>query len=176
MMFGFDAPAWLLTGWRFLRAIPPIVYVGLLALVFALASGHYRHQRDESRKDYAAHLAADKAAMAEAVKAAKAAELKQAAEMAAAQGRWAKDKADALEKQSRVIDQLRAGTLRLQNRWRGCQPGAQAPAGAEGGDAAAADRGESAGRIVRAAADADGQITYLQSLIRSAPACYVVEP
>lgn len=166
----------LLSGaWGFLRAIPLIVYVGLLALVFALASGHYRHQRDVARQDYAQHLKADDAALAGAKAQAKAAEQKQAAVMAAAEARWAGDKADAVEKQARVIDDLRNGAIRLQKRWRGCQPVPSPAAGTQGSDDSADDRSQSAGRIVRFAAESDAQVTYLQGLIRSAPACFTVE-
>ena len=168
------AKAALSASWRVLAAIPPIVYVGLLALVFALASGHYREQRDEARKQYADHIQADEAALAKAKADAKAAERKQKQAMANAAAQYEQDKAHALAAKNRVIADLRAGTLKLRSQWRGCVARTGAADGAEGSDAAADLRSESAGRIVRAAADADAQVTYLQGLIRSAPACFIV--
>lgn len=60
------ARLFLSAAWGFLRNVPAIVYVGLLALVFALASGHYRAQRNEVRKAFAVHLQADADAMRKA--------------------------------------------------------------------------------------------------------------
>ena len=161
--------------WTLARNVPAIVWVGLLAVVFAISSAHYREQRNEARKEYAAHLAADKAALDKARQDAAAAELRQKQAMAAAAADYEKDKAHALAAQNRVIADLRAGTLKLRAQWRGCLASPGTADRPEAGDGAADLRSESAGRIVRAAADADAQVKYLQGLILAAPACYKVE-
>jgi hypothetical protein len=62
---------------------------------------------------------------------------------------------------------LHAGRQRLQQRWT-CPAGVPgAAAGAAGIDEAAADRAESAGRIVGAADEADAQIRALQDILRA---------
>lgn len=75
--------------------------------------------------------------------------------------RNAKDRSDS------VIADLRAGNLRLQQRWAGCETQrlSDAAAAAVEPDAAAGDREESAGRIVRAAAQCDAQVRGLQALV-----------
>jgi len=93
--------------------------------------------------------------------------LVQAAQAAA--DAYEKGKRDAEAAGKRVADELRAGTLKLRDRWAGCQADRVSDA-AEAQritDDAARDREESAGRIVRAAADADAQIRALQDFIRA---------
>lgn len=70
----------------------------------------------------------------------------------------------------RLVADLRAGTVRLQERWRGCGASTDVPdplAGTAAPDAAAIDREESASRIVRAAAECDAQVRGLQAVIRA---------
>ena len=68
----------------------------------------------------------------------------------------------------RTVADLRSGNLRLQERWRSCAANLPGSGGAgQGADAAADDRSESAGRIVRAAAECDAQVIGLQSVIRA---------
>lgn len=75
---------------------------------------------------------------------------------------------DARLTSERVVDDLRAGNLRLRRQWQGCEARvSEAPAGPGEPDAAPADRAGSAGRIVRAAAACDAQVTALQALVRS---------
>lgn len=81
---------------------------------------------------------------------------------------YEQEKADAESKGAAVADGLRAGNLRLQQRWAGCEArmsGITASSGQP--DGAADDRADSAGRIVRAAAACDAQVRGLQALIRS---------
>ena len=91
---------------------------------------------------------------------------KRANEIAA---QYEQDKLNAEAAAKRTADDLRAGNLRFRKLWEGCQaervPQANGAAGQP--DAAADDRAESAGRIVRAADDADAQIRALQDFIRS---------
>lgn len=91
---------------------------------------------------------------------------KRANEIAA---QYEQDKINAEAAAKRTADDLRAGNLRLRQQWEGCKaervPQANGAAGQP--DAAADDRAESAGRIIRAADDADAQIMALQDFIRS---------
>lgn len=75
---------------------------------------------------------------------------------------------DAESKGAAVADGLRAGNLRLQQRWAGCEARVSDLAAASGQpDGAADDRADSAGRIVRAAAACDAQVRGLQALVRA---------
>lgn len=68
----------------------------------------------------------------------------------------------------RTVADLRSGNLRLQERWRSCAANLPGSGGAgSSADAAADDRSESAGRIVRAAAECDAQVLGLQGIIRA---------
>jgi hypothetical protein len=81
---------------------------------------------------------------------------------------YEQEKADAESKGAAVADGLRAGNLRLQQRWAGCEARVSDLAAASGQpDGAADDRADSAGRIVRAAAACDAQIRGLQALVRA---------
>lgn len=81
---------------------------------------------------------------------------------------YEQEKADAEKRASDIGDQLRAGNLRLQQRWAGCEARVSDLATAPGQpDGAADDRADSAGRIVRAAAACDAQVRGLQALILS---------
>ncbi|MDT3468931.1 endopeptidase [Stenotrophomonas maltophilia] len=77
-------------------------------------------------------------------------------------------KADAESKGAAVADGLRTRALRLQDRWTGCEARmSDLAASASQPDAAADDRADSAGRIVRAAAACDAQVRGLQALVRA---------
>lgn len=96
--------------------------------------------------------------------AAREAEHKHAQAVAAIAEQYEQDKRAADEAQRKLVSDLRSGTERLQKRWAGCA--AEVGRTAAELDAAARDREESAGRIVRAARDADDQIRGLQDVIR----------
>lgn len=69
-----------------------------------------------------------------------------------------------------LVRDLRAGVVRLQDRWAGCPAASGVPAAGASGpgaDAGADDRAASAARIVRAAAECDAQVRGLQSIIRA---------
>lgn len=81
---------------------------------------------------------------------------------------YEQDKIHAEADAKRTVADLRAGNLRLLAHWQGCKAGLpQANGTASEPDASADDRAESAGRIVRAAKDADSQIRALQDFIKS---------
>lgn len=101
----------------------------------------------------------------EALEAARAAEAQHAREVSAIAEKYEQDKRDAEEANRRLVSDLRAGTVRLQDRWAGCVSEAGRTAAER--DAAARDREESAARIVQAARAADDQIRALQEVIKS---------
>ena len=77
---------------------------------------------------------------------------------------------DAQAAADRLVADLRAGNVRLQDRWRGCVAASGVPGSAgsaAGSDAGARDREESAGRIVLAARQCDAQVKGLQAVILS---------
>jgi len=81
---------------------------------------------------------------------------------------YEQEKADAEKRASDIGDQLRAGNLRLQQRWAGCEARVSDLAAASSQpDGAADDRAEGAGDLVRAAAQCDAQVRGLQALVRA---------
>lgn len=93
------------------------------------------------------------------------AERAKAAELADIAAKYEQEKTDAQAAADRTIADLRAGNVRLQHRWAGCPAVPQATPAAGQPDGAADDRAESAGRIVRAAAECDAQVRGLQAVI-----------
>jgi hypothetical protein len=94
-------------------------------------------------------------------------EAAQAKALANADQKYQQDLAHAKADSDAVIAGLRAGNLRLRKAW-ACLPRASAPAASSGQpDAGTDDRNESAGRIVRAADDADAQIRGLQAVLNA---------
>lgn len=90
--------------------------------------------------------------------------------LAALAEQYEKDKANAEAQHDRIVAGLQSGALRLHNRWAACQATGRVSATAAGAgqpDAGAADRNESAARIVRAAAECDAQVSGLQRVIRA---------
>jgi hypothetical protein len=84
----------------------------------------------------------------------------------AATARHAKDLTRAQTERDRLVDDLRTGARRLQDRWAGCvSASAQAPGRAGAPDAAADDRRRSAGRIVAAADACAADVIALQSIL-----------
>ena len=86
----------------------------------------------------------------------------------AASAAYEKGKRDAEQNSKRVVADLRTGNLVLRNRWTSCQTSlgvSTTPADPSEPDAGTADRAESAGRIVQAAAQCDAQVRGLQELL-----------
>lgn len=93
-------------------------------------------------------------------------ERQRAAKAAEVATKYEQEKRDAESTGAAVAAGLRAGNLRLQQRWAGCEARVPEPgAGSPESDAATGDRAESAGRIVRAAAECDAQVKGLQALV-----------
>lgn len=96
-------------------------------------------------------------------------EHRHAADMDRIAQEYLEELSNAKAESDRVVANLRAGTLRLQDRWRGCgeSPGVPDPfAGTRAPDAVTLDREASAGRIIGAAAECEAQVTGLQAIIR----------
>lgn len=92
-----------------------------------------------------------------------------AAKANALAAQYEKDKADAKTASDRVVADLRDGNLRLHQRWQAAVATSElsaATAAAAIADDAAADRAESAGRIIGAAAACDAKVAGLQAFAR----------
>jgi hypothetical protein len=117
-----------------------------------------------------AHLAQDAIAAQKASEAARKHEQQDAKASAKIADAYEQGKRDAEAAGKRVADDLRSGNAKLRKRWQGCQATDRvsgAATRAAESDAEAADRAESAGRIVRAAREADEQINGLQDILRA---------
>ena len=97
--------------------------------------------------------------------AARKAEQEKAQAIAAIADQYEQDKWQMRMPADRTIADLRAGNLRLQNRWRGCVPGT--PASPANPDAAAAETEQGAGRYCSSRAEADAQIRALQDIVKA---------
>lgn len=147
-------------------------YLLIALAVLAVAAGMLAmHFRGAAAVSAAGRVAAEQRAdgLAADLKQSEAARAHEHAEALRFQGiadQYEQDKTDAETHASRLADDLRAERVRLRPIWR-C-PAARVPAvgaGAGKPDAAAADRNESAARVVRASAEADAQIRALQSIL-----------
>lgn len=119
-----------------------------------------------------ATFVAEKATAArEFSQAARAAEQKEAEALNRIAQSYDQGKRDAEAEGKRVVADLRAGNLRLQRHWQGCQATAERVsetlARTREPDAAEQSRRESAGRIVRAAAECDAQVAELQKALKA---------
>lgn len=96
-------------------------------------------------------------------------ERERAEAMAGIAEQYERDKANVEAAYERDVSDLRAGNLKLRQRWADTATDAvsQASRSAAELDAAAADREASAARIVRAARDADAQVRGLQAVVRA---------
>lgn len=146
----------------------------LLALLLAAVIGllWYRGQaasavaKQEAAEAQMQELQAER----DALEAALAASHEYALAMEAAAKTYEQEKQDAEIRAEKLAADLRAGAVRLRERWQGCSASTSVPAlAASTGqpDAGAEDRSESAARIVRAAADCDAQVRGLQAVIRA---------
>lgn len=141
------------------------VAAAALALVAYAAHALYAAGYETAETRYTAEIAK---AQAEASEQARQAEQALAKANAAAAEQYERGKQDAQAAADRVVADLRGGTLRLRREWAGCEAKrvSETAASAAELDAAEQRREESAGRIVRAAAECDAQVAGLQQLIR----------
>lgn len=146
--------------------------VAALLVVVAIAAGvgywqGGKHAETAAKLAMAKHLAADRKAESDHKDKVRQLEQDLATAQAGVSEAYEKGKKDAEATGAAVTADLRAGNLRLQQRWAGCETQRLSDAAALAGksDAAAGDREESAGRIVRAAAQCDAQVRGLQELL-----------
>lgn len=153
-----------------IRILLTLLAAALLALGYSL----WWAERADKRADVA-EAAADQAIDAlsranEIIETERAA----AAKMAQVADTYEKEKADALDRESRLRADLAAGTVKLRREWQGCETAklSAASAAARELDGAAEVRERLAAEIVRLGADADAQVRGLQAIVtadRSAP-------
>ena len=155
-----------------LNLILAVLLAAIVGMGGAGAAGYHKGKADAERVAKIAmgeHLLADNKAEQDAKD--EAARYKDALTDAqnAVSAAYEKGKADAEANAKRVVADLRAGNLVLRDRWTSCQASSGLPRptpDTSEPDARTADRDESAGRIVQAAAQCDAQVKGLQSLLR----------
>ena len=138
------------------------LYANAALLILCMALGLLL-QYEQGRKHKA--LAELGKAQVAAQIAAREAEHRHAQAVAAIADKYEQDKRAADEAQRKLVSDLRAGTVRLQDRWAGCV--SEAGRTAAELDAARRDREDSAARIIGAGRKADDQIRRLQEVVRS---------
>ena len=148
----------LLGGWR-ATALAALALILLATTTVQTLRLHYVEGRNTKLAQALGQATAD------AQIAARKAEAEKAQAIATIADKYEQDKREADEAQKRLVGDLRAGAVKLQNRWRGCVSDVAATAAER--DAATADRDASAARVVRAARDADDQIRALQAIVKA---------
>ena len=133
-----------------------------LALIGAFLLGDHMGASREREKNEAANTKAKNAALL----AQQAQDEKLAAAYDQIATEYERGKKDAQAIADRVVADLRSEQLRLRKRWT-CPKLPEAETSPGESDAAKRDREESAGRIVRAAAECDRQVSQLQEIIRA---------
>lgn len=155
-----------------LNLILAILLAAIVGMGGAGAAGYHKGKIDAERVAKIAmseHLAEDREAELVATEAADRYKDALATAQNAVSAAYEKGKADAEANAKRVVADLRAGNLVLRDRWTSCQASSGLPRSTPDTsepDAGTADRDESAGRIVQAAAQCDAQVKGLQSLLR----------
>lgn len=140
-------------------------WLALGLVIYSLALAVYFDHMGASREREKNEAANTKAANA-ALLAQKAQDEKLAAAYDQIATEYERGKKDAQAIADRVVADLRSEQLRLRNRWT-CPKLPEAETSPGEPDAAKRDREESAGRIVRAAAECDRQVSQLQEIIRA---------
>ena len=154
-----------------LNLILAVLLAAIVGMGGAGAAGYHKGKADAERVAkivMGEHLLADNKAEQDAKD--EAARYKDALATAqnAVSAAYEKGKKDAEATAKRTVADLRAGNLVLRDRWTSCQASLDmpaAPAAPGEPDAGTADRDESAGRIVQAAAQCDAQVKGLQELL-----------
>ena len=155
-----------------LSLILALILATILGLGGAGTAGYHKGKADAERAAEIAmseHLAEDREAERVTTEAADRYKDALATAQNAVSAAYEKGKADAEANAKRVVADLRAGNLVLRDRWTSCQASSGLPRptpDTSEPDARTADRDESAGRIVQAAAQCDAQVKGLQSLLR----------
>lgn len=145
-------------------------YLYLILLAVACTFSYIKgseHAANKAEALMAKHLAADAQAHAEQLERVRVIESALTDTLNDVAKAYERGKSDAEAIGAEVTDNLRAGNLRLQQHWAGCEAKRVSGATTDSGepDAGTGDREESAGRIVRAAAQCDAQVRGLQELL-----------
>jgi hypothetical protein len=148
-------------------------YILVASMVTAILTGAvgygfgHKHARAEAEVKMQTHLAADKEQETLALEAARAKEQELLELQNTVAQAYERGKQNAELQNKRVVDDLRSGALRLRKQWDSCQAGNMPNSTTTSGqlDATPGNREESAGRIIRAAAECDAQVTGLQKLL-----------
>ena len=154
-----------------LSLILALILAAILGLAGAGAAGYSKGKADAERVAKLAmdeHLVKDREAERVATEAASRHKDELTAAQNAVSAAYEKGKSDAEATAKRTVADLRAGNLVLRERWTSCQASSGLPRPATDTsepDAGTADRDESAGRIVQAAAQCDAQVRGLQELL-----------
>ena len=155
-----------------LNLILALIIAAILGLGGAGAAGYRKGTIDAERAAQIAmdeHLAEDRASERAAEQEANRYKDALATAQNAVSAAYEKGKKDAEATAKRTVADLRAGNLVLRNRWTVCEANLGVPTATPAPsepDAGTADRAESAGRIVQAAAQCDAQVKGLQELLR----------
>lgn len=125
------------------------------------------HARTAAKVEMDAHLAADQGQELLATEDARAKEQKLIAIFQTVSQAYERGKQNAELQNKRVVADLRSGALRLREQWSACAAGNMPNSTTTPGqfNAGTGNREESAGRIIRAAAECDAQVTGLQRLL-----------
>lgn len=148
-----------------------LIYTAIVGLI-GHAVGERQGNRRAAKAELAlAHVERDAAyQLAEAEAKAREAERRAVERIAEIEAKHASELGRIESEAEALVSDLRAGNLRLHQRWQACTAtGELSAAAARSGiaDARADDRAESASRIVRAAAECDAQVRGLQAVIRA---------
>lgn len=148
----------------------------IIAAALGVAIGFFHGtsvEGDRAAAEMAEHLAADRAAEAEAIGKVNDTNIDlTAAVNAAAQDAYKKGYQDAEAARARIVADLQSGSLQLRNHWAGCETQrlADSVTARAAAEQSARDREESAGRIVQAADQCDAQVIGLQNAYNGAKA------
>ncbi len=154
-----------------LSLILALILAAILGLGGAGAAGYHKGKVDAERVAKIAmdeHLIADREEETKAKDKALADRDALVTAQNAVSAAYEKGKNDAEAAAKRTIADLRNGTVVMRERWTACKASADlptAPPDPSEPDATAADREQSAGRIVQAAAQCDAQVKGLQELL-----------
>lgn len=158
--------------WKLLAGIA--LALALVAALYAYGARRYTAGnvagKSEVQQAWDAAIAIGKDELLRREREARAMEQRHSADMARIGIEYQERMKDAQAESDRIAAGLRAGTIQLQDRWRGCVAASGLPSivpGAGQLDAASDDRQGSAARIIGAADQCDATVIGLQSVIRS---------
>lgn len=148
-----------------------LIYTAIVGLIGHAVGGWQGNKRAAKAELALSHLKRDTAyQLAEAEAKAREIERRRVESIAEIEAKHASELGRIESEVEALVSDLRAGNLRLHQRWQACTAtGELSAAAARSGiaDAGADDRAESASRIVRAAAECDAQVRGLQAVIRA---------